>query len=128
MSETQEHFRKRVINFWLANRDEGKVFTAKHFVAERKRDTVVYKIIRMYEQRGSVETRRRSGRPAVIMTKRRENVLRAMFDNKHNVHQRRAANKFNCSQPYICYKLKQFGIRKYKKKKCPNIATVKRKN
>lgn len=120
MMSKQEAIRKRVYEFYLANRDKDKKFTRDHFLAERIPRKTIYRIIERAENESGHKRVIGSGRIPQIMTKKHIGTLKTMFNHKDSVSQRQAARKFNCSQQYISKTLKnKTTIRKRKKIKIP---------
>lgn len=120
MVSKQEDIRKRIYNFYLANRSQGKKFTVDHFRAEKLAPSTIYSIIERAENNTGHQRVPGSGRVAKKMSKRNINNLKKMFNDKDGVSQTQAARKFNCSQQYISKTLKtKTTIRVYKKKMIP---------
>ncbi|RNA04299.1 hypothetical protein BpHYR1_021402 [Brachionus plicatilis] len=69
-SSKQEAFRIREYAFFNENRSLGKIFTLRHFMAEKIR----------------------SGQTPIKITKAQLNKLKKAFDHKDNINQRQAAN------------------------------------
>ena len=53
---------------WKSQRDDRRSFTAKHFIAQGMAKTTIYRIMKRYEQEGSVVRATGSGRRATKMT------------------------------------------------------------
>lgn len=120
MVSKQEDRRKRIYEFYISNRNKGKKFTVAHFLAEGVSEKTIYRIISRVENNSGHERVKGSGRVAKIMTKRRINRLKGMFEHKDGVSQRQAGRKFGCSQQYISKILKtKTAIRVHKKTKIP---------
>ena len=45
----QEVNKERILKFYLENRDEGKMFTVKHFLAEKMPKRIIYRVIERAE-------------------------------------------------------------------------------
>lgn len=116
MVSKQEDRRKRIYEFYFSNRDKGKKFTVDHFLAERVPGKTIYRIISRVENNSGHQRVKGSGRVAKIMTKRRIERLKGMFDHKDGVSQRQAGRKFGCSHQFITKTLKtKTNIRVHKK-------------
>ena len=74
MSSKQEAQRKRVYEFYLANRSQGKIFTVNHFKAENFARRTIYNIIERAEHDSGHERVKGSGRIAKKMKKRTSSV------------------------------------------------------
>ncbi|RMZ96734.1 tripeptidyl-peptidase 2 [Brachionus plicatilis] len=87
-SSKEEALRIRVNAFFNENRSLGKIFTVRHFMAEKNPRSTVYRILKRSEyfspewKQGSVQL----------------NKLKKAFDHKDNISQRQAAKKFDISQ------------------------------
>ncbi len=68
MEETREHFRKRLVKFYLENIGLGKILASNHYQKDKRSKSTIYDIIRMYETRGNVNHKKGAGRPIKIMT------------------------------------------------------------
>jgi len=120
MSSKQEQRRKRIYEFYLANRSKGKKFTLDHFRCENVARQTVSDIIKRAENDSGHERVQGSGRVAKIMTSKNIKRLKIMFDHRDGVSIRQAARKFNCSNPYILKTLaSKTEIEIHKKKKIP---------
>lgn len=102
MSSKQEARRKRVYDFYLANRPKGKKFTLAHFKAENMPRQTISDIIQRAENDSGHQRVQGSGRVAKKMTKNNIKRLKTMFDHRDGVSQRQAARKFGCTQQHIC--------------------------
>jgi hypothetical protein len=123
----QEALRKRVYEFYMKNKTEGKKYTADHFLAEEVAKSTIYDIIKRAESESGYERVVGSGRTAIIMTKTKIKRLKERFDHKDDISQRQAASEFDCSQPYISKTLAtKTNIRERKKIKIP-LRTEKQK-
>ena len=101
MISKQELLRKRVYEFYKANRDYGKKYTKDHLEAERIPESTVYRIFQRAENESGHKRAVGSGRQVVIMTKKNVKRLKTMMDHKDDVSQTQVARKFNCSEQYI---------------------------
>lgn len=120
MRSKQEQLRKRIYEFYLANRSSGKMFTVDHFNAEKIPKRTIYDIIKRAENDSGHERVKGSGRKAKKMNKKNIERLKDMFDDHDGVSQRQAARKLKCSPAMINYTLKtKTNIVCYKKKKIP---------
>ena len=120
MSSKQEAQRKRVYEFYLANRSQGKIFTVNHFKAENFARRTIYNIIERAEHDSGHERVKGSGRIAKKMKKKDVKRIKNMFDHRDAVSQSQAARKFDCTQQYISKTLRtKTSIRLRKKKTIP---------
>src|SRR5689334_10507280 len=101
MVSKQEDRRKRIYEFYLANRNKGKIFTLNHFKEKNVPERTIYRIIERAENNSGHKRVQGSGRIAKKMTKKNIRLLKNMFDHHDGVSQRQAARKFDCSQQYI---------------------------
>ena len=100
MVSNQEQARLRVVQFadtHKTRRTDWKSFTAKHFLAEGMAKTTIYRILKRYEQQGSVARATGSGRPVVKMTRTKMAQLKRLVDHKTSVSQRSLAIRFECT-------------------------------
>src|ERR1700678_3953359 len=102
MRSKQETQRERVYNYYLEHRSDGKTATGDHFKGEKISQSTIYNIIQRAEDEPGHERVNGSGRIAKKMDKKNIRRLKAMFDHKDGVSQRKAARKFGCTQQYIC--------------------------
>ena len=93
--------RKRIYEFYLANRNLGKLYTVNHFLAERVSKRAIYYIIERAENDSGHKRVSGSGRIAKIMTKKNVGRLKKMFDHRDKTSQRQAARKFGCTHQHI---------------------------
>ena len=114
---SQQAFRNELLTFHLNYCDEVTCICVSHFGNEGKSKRTVNNILKTWRERGSVERKTGSGRKPSIMIKKSLVKLKKMFNNKDDFSQSQAANEFGCSQQYISKKLKESGIKRYKKKK-----------
>jgi hypothetical protein len=120
MCSKQEDRRKRIYEFYLKNRSQGKKFTVNHFQAEDVPKRTMYDIIQRAENDSGHERVVGSGRVAKKINKNRIRRLKKMFDHHDGVSVRQAARKFGCDHSYIVKTLaKKTEIRVRKKKKIP---------
>ena len=120
MSSKQEALRKRIYEFFLANRSSGKKYTVAHFQAENVSRSTIYNIIRRAERDSGHERVFGSGRKAKIMTKKNIKRLNTMFNHRDGVSTRQAARKFKCDHSLIIKTLsRKTDIKHIKKKKIP---------
>ena len=75
----QSDTRKRINEFYLANRSKGKKFTFDHFKAEKIAKFTIYRIIKPTENDSGHERVRGSGRVAEIMSKKDIRRLKVIF-------------------------------------------------
>ena len=92
--------RKNVYHFYEENHEKGKEFTANHFLAKGVGRSTIYGIISRYDK-GIGFTRRVRKCVAPKMPPKRVKRLKAYFNYKDGVSQRKAAKKFGISQPYV---------------------------
>ena len=127
MSSKQETLRKRVYEFYLANKSEGKTYTVNHFKAEGMAKSTIYRIIDSAEKDSGHVRVGGSGRVAKKMDFVNTSLIVDMFDHQDGVSQRQAARDFKCNQSHISKTLKKkCGIRVYKKKKIPKRTDTQR--
>jgi hypothetical protein len=120
MSSKQEERRKRIYDFYLANREKGRKFTLDHFKVEKVPRQTISNIIQRAENETGHKRVQGSGRVAKKMNKKAIDRLKKMFNHRDGVSQRQAARKFGCNQSHICRTLaKKTSIRVCKKKKIP---------
>ena len=112
--------RERVYKFFLHHRDQGKMYTVNHFLAEGISKSTVFRVIKRAENDSGHERVKGSGRIAKKMTPTNIRRLKVMFDQKDGVSLRQAARKFNTVHSHIQKTLKsRTSIRRFKKKKIP---------
>jgi len=122
MVSNQEQARLRVVQFadtHKTRRTDWKSFTAKHFLAEGMAKTTIYRILKRYEQQGSVARATGSGRPVVKMTRTKMAQLKRLVNHKTGVSQRSLAIRFDCTQGYISRTVKRLKVRCLKRAKAP---------
>ena len=105
-SSKEEALRIRAYAFFNENRSLGKIFTVRHFMAEKVPRSTVYGILKRSEY-FPPERKQGSGQTPKKMTKVQLNKLKKAFDHKDNISQRQAAKKFKCSQSMVSKVLKQ---------------------
>ena len=118
----QEQARLQVAQFieiWKSQRDDWRSFTAKHFIAQGIAKTTIYRIMKRYEQEGSVVRATGSGRRATKMTREKMAQLRRSVDHKTGISQRSLAVRFGCTQGYISRTIKRLKIHCLKRTKVP---------
>lgn len=103
----QEELRKRIYNFYIENRSQGKKHTVNHFKKEKVPSSTIYSIIDRAENESGHQRASGSGRVAKIMTPTAIRQLTRLFDHKCGISQRQAARKFKCSQPYVNQTIKR---------------------
>ena len=81
--------------------------------------TTIYRILKRYEQQGSVARATGSGRPVVKMTRTKMAQLKRLVDHKTGVSQRSLAIRFDCTQGYISRTVKRLKVRCLKRAKAP---------
>ena len=87
--------RKRIYEFYMANRAKGKQFTVQHFRTESIPERTIYNIIQHAENdSGDHERIQGSGRIAKKMNKKKIKRLKDMFDHREGCSQRKASKKF----------------------------------
>ena len=120
ITSKQELLRKRVYEFYEANRDYDKKYTKDHFAAEKISESILYSIIQRAENESEHKRAVESGRPVVIVTKKNVKRLKTMMDHKDDVSQTQVTRKFKCSHQYISKTLAtKTTIRARKKIKIP---------
>ena len=110
--------RIRVYNFYNANKSLGKMFTVRHFMAEKVPKSTIYNILARSEY-FPPENKKRSDQLAKKMSKAQLDRLKKAFDHKDNISQRQAAKKFNISQSSVSKLLRKLQITPRKKMKIP---------
>ena len=122
MASVQEQARLQVVQFieiWKSQRDDWRSFTAKHFIAQGIAKTTIYRVMKRYEQEGSVVRATVSGRRATKMTREKMAQLRRSVDHKTDISQMSLAVRFGCTQGYISRTIKRLKIRCLKRTKVP---------
>ena len=99
-SSKEEALRIRVYAFFNENRSLGKIFTVRHFMAEKIPRSTVYRILKRSEY-FSPERKQGSGQTPKKMNKVQLNKLKKAYDDKDNISQRQAAKKFDISQQTV---------------------------
>jgi len=117
IDSSEDNLRKRIYEFFLANKSKGKITTVKHFEAENIPRSTIYDIIKRAESNAGYIRTIGSGRKPKIMTKKAVKRLEKMVNHKSGVSQSQAARKFGCSQQFISKTLKNKTSIKYRKKK-----------
>ena len=84
--------------FYSDNKNDGKIFTVNHFLAENVPISTICQIIKRVED--EIGPDRKLGKPK-IMTKSGIDKFCKMFDHKCGISQRKAANKMKCSYSLI---------------------------
>ena len=97
ITSKQELLRKRVYEFYQANRDYGKKYTKDHFAAEKIPESIVYSIIQRAENESGHKRAVGSGRLVVIMTIKNVKRLKTMTDHNYDVVQTQLTRKFKFS-------------------------------
>ena len=88
IASLQELKRKRVYEFYLDHRTQGKKFTIAHFSAENIPSKTIYRIIERAENESGHQRVIGSGRKAKIMTFSTIKKLESMFDHRDGISQR----------------------------------------
>jgi len=91
--------------FYEKNISKGKAFVANHFISLGIPKATAYRKIKRYEE-GSLKRIVGSGRIAKIATGINIKKIAAIFNLKAGCSQRGVAEKFNCSQQYVSYILR----------------------
>ncbi|KAL4510759.1 hypothetical protein ABPG72_004913 [Tetrahymena utriculariae] len=116
----QELLRERVYNFYMDNKNRGKSYTYKHFQEENIAKSTICRIIKLADEGLSPKRKQGSGRITKIFPKKQLSSLKKAFDHNDGISQRQAAQRYRCSQSYICKVLKKHtDIRCLKKKVIP---------
>ena len=97
MASKQQALRERVVRFYEKHGHRGKKFTVDHFRDENLPVSTVYRSLASL----SVERMAGSGRPAKIMTKKKKEALKKLFDNKDGTSLSDAGRKYHCSHTLI---------------------------
>jgi len=127
IDSSENNLRKRIYEFFLANKSKGKITTVKHFEAENIPRSTIYDIIKRAESNAGYIRTIGSGRKPKIMTKKAVKRLEKMVNHKSGVSQSQAARKFGCSQQFISKTLKNKTSIKYRKKKSIPARTERQK-
>ena len=101
MKNTENITRKRVYEFYIQNRHEGKKFTVDHFLKEKVPISTTYTIIARAENDNGHERVPGSGRIAKKMPPKKIAQLEKTFNNQSTVSYRSAARKFKISHTYV---------------------------
>lgn len=116
MSLKEEVVRNRIVHFYEANIDRGKIFTVNHFLNENIARSTIYSILK----RKQVTRKAGSGKKPTKLLSKQKKWLKSNFNNKDGLSQRDAARKLKCTQPHICKALKKIGLRCRKKQRSPD--------
>lgn len=110
MASKQQVLRERVVRFYETHGHREKKFTVDHFRDENVPLITVYRILASL----SVERKVGSGRPAKIMTKKKKEALKKLFDNKDGTSWRDAGLKYHyyCTLIHRTSKMKNIIYRK----------------
>ena len=86
--------------FFNENKSLGKMYTVRHFVAEKVTRRTIYSIL---ERSQHFPAQRALGSDTIAkkMSKRQVNKLKRSFNHKDSYSQRQAAKKFGISQPMV---------------------------
>ena len=90
MVSKQYEVRKRIYEFYLNNKSQGKKFTVDHFNAEQIPRSTIHDIIKRAVNNSGHKSVQGSGRVAEIMTSKVINRLKTMFDHSDWVSMRQA--------------------------------------
>ena len=113
--------------FYEKNRKKGKTFTVNHFLNKGVARSTIYRLISRYGKgKGAIRRVKKSVRPKMPLKKVKR--LKAYFDHKTGVFERKAARKFGISVGYVNKLLKtdQLGciVKCRKKIKIPDRSEV----
>lgn len=90
-----------------------------HFVAMEMSRRTVHSVLRRFQEDKTVERKKESEKVAEkLPPASRRRLVKAACDKKR-VSERKLAEKFNISLPYMAKVLKQEGVKHYKKQTCP---------
>ena len=106
----QESVRNRICQFFEKNKKFGNKVTLNHFLAEGIPRRSIYNAIKRVNDGNGAERRKGSGRLAEKMPPKKIKRLQKEFDHKDGKSQRKAASKFQITQPYVCKLLKDLSI------------------
>ena len=112
MASKQQALRERVVRFYETHGHRGKKFTLDH---ENVPVSIVYRILAFL----SVERKAGNGHPAKIITKKKKEALKKLFDNNDGTSLRDAGRKYHCSHILIHRTLKMKNIICRKKTRMP---------
>ena len=87
MASKQKVLRNRVVKFFENHKDEGKIVTVRHFIAEHVSKSTLYRIL----NRKTTERKPGSGRKAIIKAKRMVNSFRRPLTNKSGGKSKKSA-------------------------------------
>ncbi len=123
--------RKNFCQFYEKNRKNGKTFMVNHFLNKGVARSTIYRLIFRYVKgKGAIRRVKKSMRPKMPLKKVKR--LKAYFDHKTGVSQRKAARKFGISVGYVNKLLKsnQLGciVKCRKKIKIPDRSEVQRES
>ena len=90
MASKEQALLERVVRFYDTHGHRGKKFTVDHFRDENVPVSTVNRFLASL----SVEWKAGSGRPAKIMTKKKKEALKKLFDNKDGTSLRDAGRKY----------------------------------
>ena len=68
----QEQVRALIGKFYMKNWTQGKVYTIKHFKAINISKSTIYRVLQRYEGGTGSKRKSGSGRPAIILTPKKE--------------------------------------------------------
>ena len=121
MMAKQEEVRKRIYEFYLNNKLQGKKFTVAHFNAEIIPRSTIYDIIKRVENDSGYKRVQGSGRVAKIKTPKGIKRLKIIFDHSDQVSMRQAGRKYGYSPSHIIKTLAKYtDIKSYKKQGIPH--------
>jgi len=92
--------RKKFCQFYEKSRKKGKTFTVNHFLNKDVARSTIYRLIsRCGKGKGAIRRIKKSVRPKMPLKKVKR--LKAYFDHKIGVSQRKAVRKFGISVAYV---------------------------
>ena len=121
MRSNQATQRERVYEFYLNNKDKGKMFTVNHFLLEKIARSTIYSIIKRAENESGHARVQGSGRIAKKMPKKRVEQPKTTFNNQSKISYRSAGRKFKISHSYVHFLIKnKSNIKKRTKQTIPD--------
>lgn len=116
MATKQEWLRERIVQFAV---NHTKSETLHHFLDENIPRSTIYNVLSTFNDRGTTERQKGSGRPARIMTNRRQNAVSRSLEANPRMRAMELARKFNCSRQHMQKTMKNLGFNCYHRQKAP---------
>lgn len=114
----REYLAKRIVQHYVNIANHEKKITVNHFLQERIPRPTIYRIIKKYEESGTIGDKPRTGRPKKLSTQQLTRLKR-LTDQKTGISLRQIAPKFNINISTISRQLKAMGITYRKRKRAP---------